>query len=291
MLYKIYMSYNSVVVKRKKQQGIALILCLVLAAVFAAISIYTSEKQQQQLRVFMGLQEKVSQRYLAKTLMEKLHFSILTNQPFVWQDETIALNGHSQKIQLPHQQDHKITISIQDAGGLISILSPNQQLLINLIDELAQEPVGQKVMDAWGDWQDSDNLTRLYGREKDTFQQPPYLPRNANFQSFSELRLIEHMNDALFEKLKPHLIFFSPSPFSPNIASDQLRQSLDLVELSQEQRKNQYFDLVNGLRVDQKQTFKVSIVIEGTHSRFKVQYVVTYRPDEIRLVSISDFGD
>lgn len=278
----------------RAQKGVALVLCLILATVFAAISIYTSEKEQQQLKIFMGLQQKIEQHNIAHTLAQRLHYSILTNQPFTWEGDTVSLNGISKPITLPYPdaKQGEIKLTIQDASGLLSIVSPNVQNFVTVINKLQNDKdLGQKFIDAWFDWEDKDNLSRLNGKEKDEFSEPPYLPRNSNIQSLSELKLIWHMTPQLYKKLEPHLTYFSRSPFDPALASDELRQILRLPRLSKLERKSTYSTLKNGLVVEQFQSFKIRMDIQGQYARFQRQYVINYRPNDVRLVSISEFGD
>ena len=279
---------------RQKQSGVALILCLILAAVFAAISVYTSEKEQQQIRIFTGLQEKVEQQYLAHTLTETLNYSILTNKPFTWVGKKYQLNGFGDPMVLPHPnaESGSITLTIQDALGLLSISRPEASMLSKLIDKLADDNKrGQTVMDTWFDWEDFDNLARNSGKELDEDLDVPYRPRNGKMQTLSELRLLASMDATLFNKLSPHLIYTSYINFSPKLASNELRRLLDLPELADEARTNAFSKLQNGLYVEQKHSFKIALTIQGEYARFQREYVVTYRPDEIRLVSISEFGD
>lgn len=278
---------------RNTQTGVALILCLVLAAVFSAISIYTSEKEQQQLRVFMGLQERVEQHYLAHSLMQQINYSVLANKEFIWQGETIELNGFSEVITLrhPYSDIGYITISMQDVLGMMAVTAPNSDSFVKVIDNLSEEAEGQRIMDTWYDWEDKDNLARLNGKEDDILSTVPYKPRNDKFQVLSELRLIDGMDENLFNKLEPHLVYLQPFDFDNTKASNELREFMGLNEITSEMRKGANFSMQNGLIVEQLQSFKVRLDIQGDHARFQRQYVVTYRPDEVRLVSISEFGD
>lgn len=285
--------HYSTISSRSTQSGVALILCLVLAAVFSAISIYTSEKEQQQLRVFMGLQEKVEQHYLAHSLMQQINYSALANKEFTWLGETIELNGFSEVITLRHPNSDigYIKISIQDVLGMMAVTSPDPLSFVKVIDSLSEEVEGQRIMDTWYDWEDKDNLARINGKEDDILSTVPYKPRNDKFQVLSELRLIDGMDEKLFNKLEPHLVYLPPFDFDNKKASNELREFMGLNEITSEMRKGANFSLQNGLIVEQLQSFKIRLDIQGEHARFQRQYVVTYRPDEVRLVSISEFGD
>lgn len=276
------------------QQGIALILCLILSAVFAAISIYNSEKQQQQLQIFLGLQEKVHQQSLAHSLMQKLHFTILSNSEFKWSGQTVRLNGFSKPIKLenPMYEQGSIELKIQNSAGLFSVTSMQSQLLQFSISNLTKSTEqAEQVVDAWLDWEDSDSFTRLNGKEKDAFSTPPYLPRNNKMQLLAEVGLLAAMNNDLYQKLLVHFQYLSPSDFNAKYASNELRALLDLPPLDTTQRTSSFYMQKNGLIVEEKQAFRVELDIRGEYSRFQRKYVVTYRPDEIRLISISEFGD
>lgn len=288
------LNHNNSIKTAQQQQGIALVLCLVLAAIFAAISIYTSEKEKQQLKIFMGLQEKIQQHYMATTLTQKINYVVLTNQPFIWQDEEITLNGFGEEIELPYpeQENGYIRFSVQDVAGLLSIGQPSTNSFLRLIEGVTQDRErANKVVDAWYDWEDTDSWARLNGKEQDDSINPPYMPRNDKMQLLSELRLVENVDTKLFNKLEPHLVHTPIADFNPRLSSNELRKYFGLTELSEEQRSNSYLKLANGLYAEGRQSFKIRLDIKGTHARFQRQYVVTYRPDEVRLVSISEFGD
>lgn len=276
------------------QNGIALVLCMVLATVFAAISIYISEKEQQQFKLFQGLQEKIELEHQVHSLLQKIHYSTLTNQKFEWQGNEVELNGHSEIISLanPLSKSKPITLTIQDAAGLISASSPDTNMLVTLINNLSEQSnLGHLIMDAWYDWEDKDNLSRLNGQEQGLFKGNEYTPRNDKIQMVAELQLIANMEGDLYKKLRNHLIFFIDQQFSVKAASNELRKLLGLTELSPEQRLNEFTRVRNGLSVEQKQSFMMTVDMQGEFSRIHRRFVLTYRPDEIRLVSIREFGD
>lgn len=280
--------------KPNKQQGVALILCLILAAIFAAISIYTSEKEKQNLAVFMGLQQKIEQNYIATTIMQKLHYAVLSNSVFMWEEEEVPLNGFGELIELPYPDDENgyIRFTIQDTAGLLVVNQPSTNSFIRLIEGVSEDTeLGEKVIDAWYDWEDTDTWPRIRGKEQDISGDIPYTPRNDKMQVLSELRLVENVEQKLFDAIEPHIVFSRLAEFNPKLSSNELRKHLGLAELSEIQRSNEYTKLVNGLFVERRQSFKIRLDIKGSHARFQRQYVVTYRPDEVRLVSISEFGD
>ncbi len=288
------LNHNNSIKTAQQQQGIALVLCLVLAAIFAAISIYTSEKEKQQLKIFMGLQEKIQQHYIATTIMQKINYVVLANQSFIWQDEEVTLNGFGEDIELPYPdaENGYIRFSIQDAAGLLSIGQPSTNSFLRLIEGVTQDrETANKVVDAWYDWEDTDSWARLNGKEQDDSITPAYMPRNDKMQLLSELRLVANVDTELFSKLEPHILHTPLADFNPRLSSNELRKYFGLTELPEEQRSNSYLKLVNGLYAEGRQSFKIRLDIKGIHARFQRQYVVTYRPDEVRLVSISEFGD
>lgn len=269
-----------------KQNGIALILCLVLMAVFFAMALYVSGKQKQQLNLFMGLQEKVELQFKAESILQQLHFSVLTNSAFTMDGVSYQLNRYGESIVL----EDGVELTINSGYGLISLIPFDQDAFVTLVDNVTQDVgLGARLADRIMDWQDADSLERLNGKEASFFADNNYQPRNYSLQSLSELKLVDGVTDDLFRQLEPYLIYYKIAGLETNAASAELRRLLDLPEL--ERRSDNLNKQVNGLVVDIQQPIVIDIKIDGKLASLHQKYFIRYWPTANSLWGYSEYGE
>ena len=141
---------------------------------------------------------------------------------------------NGQPINLSYQYETNIVVRINELSGLINIARisrKNFQLLLEKQLESLEKSIDvEDLLDAWQDWTDSDNLTRLHGAESNFYQQkePPYQPANSKLTSVEELKLIKGFAD-IFKDIDLNSIFSiygSSASINPNNAS---REALYLI--------------------------------------------------------------
>ena len=270
----------------KNQRGVALILCLILMAVFFAMATYVSGKQQQQLKLFMGLQQRVEQHFLVDSIIQQLNYSVVTNSPFIVQGSEYKLNSYGESISVGDD----ITLSVRDGYGVISMIPFDKEAFATLVNKFSgEEDLGAKLTARILDWQDRDSLERLGGKEASFFVGDNYQPRNYILQSLSEIRLVDGMTSELFRKLAPHLIYYKIAALETNAASSDLRDLLDLppLERTQEGINNQ----VNGLAIGVQQPLIIEIKVRGEHASLQQKYFIRYWPTANELWGYSEYGE
>ncbi len=105
-----------------------------------------------------------------------------------------------------------IRIKIQSESGKIDINRADEKLLTGLLMQTDIESQQyQSVVNAILDWRDKDDLIRIDGAEKSTYEAADltYQPRNKVFQTIEELRLVFGITPELFEQLKPMITVYS----------------------------------------------------------------------------------
>lgn len=272
--------------KLNKSKGIALIMCLVLMAVFFAMATYVTGKQKQQLELFMGLQQKVELGYQAESMLQQLNFSIATNSPFIMYGQEYKLNSYGTPIVLEDGSEMTIT----SGYGAISMVPFDDEAFTKLVEKVTDDSgLGRPLANRILDWQDPDNFARINSKEGGFGSTDDYQPRNYLMQSLSELKLVDGMTEELFRQLEPHLIYYKISPLEERAASDSLRQLLDLPKL--ERQDKGYNIQVNGLRIGRKQPVVFDIKIKGEHASLQQKYFIHYWPTLNDLWSYSEFGE
>jgi general secretion pathway protein K len=113
-----------------------------------------------------------------------------------------------------------VEVKITDDSGKMDLNAPNEQLLTNLLTSRGLDPDrAQGLVAAIHDWIDPDDDTTLNGAEIAQYKAAglSYGPRNAPFETISELQQVLGMNYELFRKLEPALTIYSGQG-TPNLA-------------------------------------------------------------------------
>jgi general secretion pathway protein K len=111
-------------------------------------------------------------------------------------------------------------VKITDDSGKIDLNTPNDKLLTNLFAARGLDPdQAQGLAAAIKDWIDPDDDTTLNGAELAQYKAAglSYGPRNAPFDTVSELQQVLGMNYELFSKIEPALTIYSGQG-APNLA-------------------------------------------------------------------------
>ncbi len=105
-----------------------------------------------------------------------------------------------------------IRIKIQSESGKIDINKANEKLLTGMMAQTDVDPIEQQsIVNAILDWRDKDDLIRIDGAEKSTYEAADlsYHPRNKPFQTTEELRLVFGITAEIFEQLKTMITVYS----------------------------------------------------------------------------------
>ncbi len=107
----------------------------------------------------------------------------------------------------------EVTVVIVDESGKVDINGADLDLLAGLMQAVGTERApARKLAAAILDWRDPDSLTQAEGGAEDgdySSEGLPYGAKDAPFETVAELQLVLGMEQALFEKLAPHLTVYS----------------------------------------------------------------------------------
>lgn len=108
--------------------------------------------------------------------------------------------------------DTDLLVTLENEGSRLNLNSITPDQLGWLIaqaqpPENTDETLQAQLVDAIIDWRDPDDLTRLNGAEAPDYQAEglDYGPRNGDFQTVSELRLVLGMTETLYHRIKDAL--------------------------------------------------------------------------------------
>ncbi len=106
----------------------------------------------------------------------------------------------------------EVEISITDDSGKIDINAADPEALRNLfIGRGVEELRAGELADAIQDWRDPDDLRSLHGAELDDYEAVdlPYGPRNAPFETLSEIQQVFGMDYDTYMKIEPAITMYS----------------------------------------------------------------------------------
>jgi general secretion pathway protein K len=122
--------------------------------------------------------------------------------------------------------DAVLTISIQDAGGRISLNSASDRLLQALFMGLGSSiETARRAADVMIDFRDSDDLRRVNGAEKADYNAAGRVlgPKNAAFDSIDELYQVLGIDAPLISAIKPYVTVNSVTAgLDPRVTSPAL---------------------------------------------------------------------
>lgn len=170
------------------------------------------------LRMAPSPDDKERQEFLKENLNWEYRFD---GRPL-----NLAYMGEDAELPENFQLPEYITVRIYDNVGKINLAYMDR----NRFRELLKKRIGDKpeeldkLIDAWEDWVDADDLKRTNGAEKEYYEEerdPPYQPRNGRLESVDELRLIKGFEDLFTpqEMETAFTIYGNTRTINPNFAT------------------------------------------------------------------------
>ncbi|WP_105167335.1 type II secretion system protein GspK [Pseudoalteromonas sp. T1lg23B] len=193
-----------------RNQGAALLLVLMIAAAMASIMIYMSEKGTNSARMANLIKQHSRAKMQVDSAQAELINELMTTSLGIL-GPTGSYNGIKAEnpsvtnfMGEPTTRD-KLTVTVQDASGLVSVSPMNDKAFETLLryNGASSDDV-TRIQDRLEDWQDADGLRRIEGGEKGDYEQA-HLPTNTDIQVVEELRYILE-NDHLYTQIKPFLL-------------------------------------------------------------------------------------
>ena len=192
-----------------KQQGAALLIVIMITAIMSIIMTL----MLHQSRLDMKLASLIKQRALAEVKLEDAQanfiYNIMTSPLHLvgpkYVSETLNFEPLVSDFKGTISKKNTISISIQDLSGLVSILPLDESNLNKLL--LNHGYTGDDLLtfkDKLEDWQDSDSLTRLEGKEIGDYKSYPFFPSNMLIQNVAELSYI--LGPTIYNHIKSWLV-------------------------------------------------------------------------------------
>lgn len=203
-----------------KQQGLALIMVLLVAIMLSSFAIYFANA----LKVSLKSAEYILDKSIAEQKIVDATFQLTFHSFKVRNDEVHSLSGWNvwgKQFVL----ENGVAVSLTDLGAKLSILPFNDEEWSHyLINKGVAKGLVAKIVDELNDWQDNDDFRRVQGAESKTYLRlGKAAPRNHIMQSVDELNNLKSMTPEIFALLKDELVYFGSSVRTPKYAAGELQ--------------------------------------------------------------------
>jgi general secretion pathway protein K len=218
-------------------RGVALVLVLwaiaLMAVLLGSFAMIAHTENLESRHVF----DTVTARYDAEAGLERAVFEMRNADPA----QRWIADGRPYEFEFDGAQ---VSVEVTDEAGKIDLNSADATMLTSLFISVGvQLDRAQALADAIQDWRDQDDLPREQGAEANEYRGAgfAYVPRNAPFQTVSEVQQVLGMNYDLFQKIEPAVTIYSntgmPNPAYaplealralPNMTDDLAQQIIQL---------------------------------------------------------------
>ena len=217
------MTLLQVMSARRRQRGVALILVLwVIALMSVLLGSFALIARTENLQA-RHLLDATTARYAAEAGLERAVYELQQSDPLTrWVGD-----GRPYEFVFDNAQVH---VELTEETGKIDINSADDTLLQSLFVSVgASSDQAVALAAAIQDWRDPDDAALPNGAEAADYKSAglAYVPRNAPFQTVSEVQQVLGMNYELYARIEPAITIYG-SGTAPNAAYAPLQALLAL---------------------------------------------------------------
>lgn len=228
--------------KPLKENGMALILVLMLAAVIATVVTVYQYKSKANISTAQQAKNNLLARAASESIKEQLVFTLLTTPLWVERPNKARLT----ELELPEQLNfwgtpftwQNAEIQLFDTASMIPVHPFEPRMWLNFLTSFNVDNPDH-VVAALEDWLDEDDFLHLNGAEKQDYAVAG-LPRNGLPQTTDELALVKGLEKD-WSRLAPYVTFLGSSVLNFDFSPDAL-----LPTLLGDYRAEQFIQLRNG---------------------------------------------
>ena len=197
----------------RRQRGVALVIVLwavaLMTVLLGSFALIARTENMESRHVF----DTVTARYDAEAGLERAVYELRNVDP----SQRWVADGR------PYEFDFEgahVSVELTDETGKIDLNTADPVMLTSLFVSVGVDlNRAQALADAIEDWRDPDDLPREQGAEANQYRAAGlnYVPRNAPFQTVSEVQQVYGMDYELYGKIEPAVTIYSSSG-TPNPA-------------------------------------------------------------------------
>lgn len=213
----------------RRQRGVALILVLwviaLMSVLLGSFALIARTENLESRHLF----DTTTARYAAEAGLERAVYELRNPDPLTrWVGD-----GRPYEFAFDNALVH---VELTDESGKIDINSADDVLLQSLFVSIgANTDQAAALSDAIQDWRDPDDVVRPHGAEAAEYKTAglSYVPRNAPFQTVSEVQQVFGMNYELYARIEPAITIYAGGG-APNPAYAPLQALLALPGMTPE---------------------------------------------------------
>ncbi|MEJ2590049.1 MAG: type II secretion system protein GspK [Candidatus Thiodiazotropha sp.] len=209
--------------RRQRQHGIALVMVLWLVVLLTIVAASFATHSRVETRMAGNLVEREKARLMAQSGLNRALMELMVKNA----DQRWLFNGEAHELQAPQGS---LRIAIRNASGLVDLNRASREVLYNLFALVSDDPEHrEQLVDALGDWRDSDDLRRLKGAEDSDYAAAGYDYGSADrdLESVDELGYVMGFDRDAVNKLRPYVTVYSDmGAVDYNFASETLTNLL-----------------------------------------------------------------
>jgi general secretion pathway protein K len=217
---------SAIATRRTAQSGIALVLALwltVLLTVLASGFAFSMRSEALAARNAVSLAQA---RAVADGAVERTAYELM--RPRVADAWTFDGREHRW-----NEGDAAIAVTAVDEASKIDLNAAPDALLKSMLTTIGgmQAAAAAALVDAIGDWRDTDDLRRPSGAEASEYRAAnlKYVPANAPFETIGEAARVLGMTPAVFRRIAPAITVYSRQPGINAATADVLVCSTGLI--------------------------------------------------------------
>jgi len=223
----------------RRQKGIALILVLWVSVLIAVLLASFSLSARVEALQGRNLLDSTRARYAAEAGLHRAAYELRGSNP----DTRWIADGRVYPIEF---EGTEVEVELYDETGKVDINVADAMLLAAMfksggLEQTDADALAAAVMD----WRDPDDLISLNGAEEGEYKAADrnYKPRNAPFETVSEIQQVLGMSFELYRELEPLMTIYSGrAQPNPAFASPEVLQLIpgmnpDLVNMFVQQRQ------------------------------------------------------
>lgn len=223
----------------RRQKGIALILVLWVSVLIAVLLASFSLSARVEALQGRNLLDATRARYAAEAGLHRAAYELRGNNP----DTRWVADGRTYSFDF---EGAKIEVQLYDETGKVDLNVSDPMLLTALFEAGGvAKPDAEALAAAVADWRDPDDLISPNGAEAGEYKSADrsYGPRNAPFETVSEVQQVLGMSFELYRELEPLMTIYSGrAQPNPAFASPEVLQLIpgmnpDVIQLFVQQRQ------------------------------------------------------
>ena len=221
---------------QQNRKGSLLIFVLWVLALIATFSLSVSHSVRQKIHVVERIENRSKLRQVANAGVKKAIYLLNQKKPLngpdslagKWASDPVSFRDVAMgdgKFSVSYQVGSKAYYGVSDEAGKLDINVTRAIPILTRFFQIAaklKEEDAHTIAASISDWKDEDDYPDESGAETNyyKFLNPPYAPKNANFDSLEELLFVKGVTPAIYSSVLPYITLDGSGKININTAAN-----------------------------------------------------------------------